>query len=222
MKKISLFFIFILFLLACPAYALSIDVDTPKTITADKIEYDLKTETIKTSGDTEIVNSTGQRMTLTDSYLSKDGSSLTGDDIKLWLGSHVYIESDNIIREEDETIALNATFTACDDCDAYGDAWKISTQKIVHDMNDKDAVQSALFLKIIAHGFDHIAVRAVFRQTVPHNQNGAAFLIRLFQKSRFFNAVALALVFGTNFHGSCRFHRIKQSSVRVFGRVFIF
>lgn len=137
MKKISLFFIFILFLLACPAYAVSIDVDTPKTITADKIEYDLKTETIKTSGDTEIVNSTGQRMTLTDSYLSKDGSSLTGDDIKLWLGSHVYIESDNIIREGDETIALNATFTACDDCDAYGDAWKISTQKIVHDMNDK-------------------------------------------------------------------------------------
>lgn len=135
MKKITSVFVFCA--LYTSAFGASIDMDSPKTITADKIEYDLKTETIKTSGDTEIVNQTGQRMTLTDSYLSKNGSSLSGDDIKLWLGDHVYIESDNITREGPDTTALHATFTACDNCDAYGDAWKISTRKIVHDMNTR-------------------------------------------------------------------------------------
>lgn len=135
MKKLPPFFIFCLSIGA--AGAASIDLDTPKTITAEKIEYDVKSETIKTSGNTEIVNSSGQRMTLTDSYLSKTGDNLSGDDIKLWLGEHVYVESDRIIREGQETIADDATFTACDNCDAYGDAWKISTTKIVHDMDSR-------------------------------------------------------------------------------------
>lgn len=119
------------------ARAASVDIETPKTITADKIEYDVQSETIKTSGNTEIVNESGQRMTLTDSYLSKNGDSLSGDDIKLWLGDHVYVESDNITRSGVETVAYNATFTACDNCDAFGDAWKITTQKIVHDMDSR-------------------------------------------------------------------------------------
>ncbi len=135
MKKINLFLILCLF--TAPAYSASIDVNTPKTINADKIEYDVQNKTIKTSGETEIVNQSGQRMTLTDSYLSENGESLSGDDIKLWLGNHVYIESDKITREGPDTIAYQATFTACDDCDAYGDAWKISTKKIVHDMDDR-------------------------------------------------------------------------------------
>ena len=118
-------------------YALSVDTDTPKTITADKIEYDVKSKTIKTSGNTEIINESGQRMTLTDSYLSKNGESLSGNDIKLWLGDHVYVESDNIIRDGDDTIAYDATFTACDNCDAYGDAWTITTKRITHDMESR-------------------------------------------------------------------------------------
>lgn len=134
MKKTSPFLIFCL--VTAAARGASIDVETPKTITADKIEYDVKAETIKTSGNTEIVNQSGQRMTLTDSYLSQQGDSLSGNDIKLWLGDHVYIESDNIVREGNETIAYKATFTACDNCDVYGDAWKISTRKIIHDMED--------------------------------------------------------------------------------------
>lgn len=135
MKKTSAFLVFCI--LPVAAGAASVDMETPKTITADKIEYDVKTETIKTSGNTEIVNASGQRMTLTDSYLSKNGENLSGDDIKLWLGDHVYIESDNITRDGIETIAYNATFTACDNCDAFGDAWKITTQKIVHDMDSR-------------------------------------------------------------------------------------
>ena len=118
------------------AYGASVDIETPKTIVSDKIEYDTKTDTIKTSGSTEITNQTGQRMTLTDSYLSQNGNNLSGNDIKLWLGDHVYIESDHIVHDEDTTIAYKAMFTACDDCDAYGDAWEIRASKIIHNMNE--------------------------------------------------------------------------------------
>lgn len=136
MKKI-IFASLLCFLNVIAYGATSIDINTPKTITSKKIEYDLNTDTIKTSGETEIINESGQKLTLTDSYLSKDASSLSGDDIKLWLGNHVYIESDNITREGADTIALNATFTACDGCDAYGNAWEISTTKIIHNMDKK-------------------------------------------------------------------------------------
>ena len=134
-KKLYLFFI-VLFVSA-DADAVSINMDEPRTITADKIEYDVKSETIKTIGNTEIINQSGQRMTLTDSYITSKGEELSGDDIKLWLGNHVYVESNNITRKGDLTIARRATFTACDDCDEYGDAWEISTYKIVHDMNER-------------------------------------------------------------------------------------
>ena len=135
MRKLAAFLLF--FALPVSVMGASVDIDAPKTITADKIEYDVKSETIKTTGDTEIVNASGQRMTLTDSYLTKNGENLSGDDIQLWLGDHVYIESDNITRSGAETIAYHATFTACDNCDAYGDAWKITTRRIVHDMDTR-------------------------------------------------------------------------------------
>ncbi len=129
------------FLLACivpaAAGAMSLDADTPKTIVAPKIIYDVKSETIETAGDTEITNASGQRLTLKDSYISKTGDELAGDDIKMWLGNHVYVESDSIIREGDITIARDATFTACDNCDRYGDAWSITATKIKHDMDSR-------------------------------------------------------------------------------------
>ncbi|MBE6457202.1 MAG: LPS-assembly protein LptD [Alphaproteobacteria bacterium] len=121
----------------CSAWAIAINPNEPRTIKADKIEYDVKSETIKTSGNTEITNKSGQRLTLTDSYITQKGEELSGDDIRLWLGNHVYVESDNITRKGDLTIARKATFTACDDCDAYGDAWEISTYKIIHDMDSR-------------------------------------------------------------------------------------
>lgn len=136
MKK---FYGFLTIMAATTSYAvaLSVDMNEARTITADKIEYDVKTESIKTLGNTEIVNQSGQRLTLKDSYITQQGDELSGNDIKLWLGNHVYVESDNITRKGDLTIAREATFTACDDCDAYGDAWKISTYKIVHDMDTR-------------------------------------------------------------------------------------
>ena len=136
MKKI-LFIIFSNILYVSSSYALAINMEEPRTIIADKIVYDVKSETIKASGDAEITNKSGQRMTLTDSYISQRSTTLSGDEIKMWLGNHVYVESDNITRDGELTIARHATFTACDDCDSYGNAWEITTSKIVHDMQDR-------------------------------------------------------------------------------------
>lgn len=136
-KMKTLFGFLVLITIYADAYAATVDLNEPRTITADKIVYDVKSETIETKGDTEIVNQSGQRMTLTDSYISQKGSQMSGDDIRLWLGSHVYVESENIMRDGDLTIARRATFTACDDCDAYGDAWEIWTYKIIHDMDTR-------------------------------------------------------------------------------------
>ncbi len=113
------------------------DVNSPKTIKSEKIEYDVKTGTVKTRGKTEITNAAGQRMTLRDSYLSGRGEQLSGDDVKIWLGQHVYIESDNVTRNGADTIARNAMFTACAGCDSFGNAWEINATKIVHDMDDR-------------------------------------------------------------------------------------
>lgn len=114
--------------------AVSVDFNEATTIRADKVEYDLKSETIKTTGKTEITNKSGQKMTLTDSYLTKDGTNLSGNDIEIWLGKHVYMQSENITRQGDKTVAQDAIFTACKNCDSFGDAWEISSVKITHDM----------------------------------------------------------------------------------------
>lgn len=117
--------------------AAPLDVNSPKTIKSDKIEYDVKTGSVKTTGKTEITNAAGQRMTLKDSYLSSRGEELSGDDVKIWLGQHVYIESDNITRDGADTVAHNAMFTACANCDDFGNAWEISATRITHDMDDR-------------------------------------------------------------------------------------
>lgn len=135
MKKGILIFTSLFISSAC--YAIAIDTDSPKLIQAEKIEYDLKTETIKTTGTTNITNKSGQKMTLTDSYITRGGKDLSGSDIQIWLGPHVYMESDQITRDGDITIARDGTFTACKNCDSYGDAWEITSKKIKHDLDSR-------------------------------------------------------------------------------------
>lgn len=119
------------------AFALGVDMNAPKTIKSDKIEYDFKSETMKTSGNTEITNSTGQTIKLNNASFSKDASFASANDIELWLGSNVYIRAEEITRDIPETIAKNAVFTACDKCDSFGNAWEISGNKIIHDASEK-------------------------------------------------------------------------------------
>ena len=130
-------FAFLLLFISGPLFAITVDTDTPKTIQSEKIEYDVKSGAIKTSGKTEITNASGQRMTLTDSYLSKNGDTMAGKDVEIWLGEHVYIKSDSVTHNGPDTIAKHAEFTACDGCDDFGNAWSIWASKITHDMDER-------------------------------------------------------------------------------------
>ena len=136
MKKIYSFLMGV-FIFNASCYALSIDANEPRLIVADKIEYNVKAEEIKTVGNTEITNKSGQRMTLTDSYISQQSGGIAGNDIQLWLGQHVYVETNNVERTGDLTIARDATFTACSECDSYGDAWDVWSRKIVHNADTR-------------------------------------------------------------------------------------
>ena len=54
--------IFLVLLITANAVAIEIDEKSPKTIKSDRIEYNLKTSTIKTYGNTEITNDAGQKI----------------------------------------------------------------------------------------------------------------------------------------------------------------
>ena len=131
------FYVLSLMLISHAAYAISVDLNEPTVIKADKIEYDLKSETIKTVGKTEISNKSGQKMTLQDSYITKNGTDLSGNDIQIWLGPHVYVESENVSKDNNVTIAKGASFTACKNCDSFGgEAWEISAKEIKHNLDN--------------------------------------------------------------------------------------
>ena len=132
---------FISFLSICVlptfAMALGVNMNEAKTIKSDSIEYNVKTEEMKASGNTEITNASGQRIKSNSLTISKDKNSVSSNDIELWLGKHVYIRAKEITRDGVETVAKNAEFTACDECDDYGNAWEISSKKVIHDSNEK-------------------------------------------------------------------------------------
>ena len=119
------------------AFALGVNMNEAKTIKSDTIEYNVKTEEIKTSGNTEMTNASGQRVKLDNLTLSKNQDNITADDIELWLGKHVYIRAKTITRNGAETIAKHAEFTACDGCDDYGNAWEIFSNEVIHDADEK-------------------------------------------------------------------------------------
>lgn len=127
---------FIFLCIAHNVYCADSIMETPKTIIADKIEYNVKSSEIKTIGKTEISNINGQKLTLTDISFSNKESKFSGQDIQLWLGEHVYIESGYIERNGDETIANDAMFTACDGCDTNINAWEITSNRINHVLSD--------------------------------------------------------------------------------------
>ncbi|MDR1361512.1 MAG: LPS assembly protein LptD [Rickettsiales bacterium] len=130
MKKQILPFAFCL--LPFAAQAAMLDANAPKTISAPKIEYNVKDASIKTTGRTEITNASGQRMTLKDSYLGSKGDNAEGSDIELVLGSHTFVKADSVVRKDQDTIAQRATYTACYGCDEFENAWEISTSKLTH------------------------------------------------------------------------------------------
>jgi len=119
------------------AFALGVNLDEAKTIKSDKIEYNVKSEEMKTSGNTEMINASGQRVKVDSVTLSKNATNVSAQDIELWLGSHVYIRAKEINRDGSETIAKHAEFTACDGCDSYGNAWEIFANRVIHDSDER-------------------------------------------------------------------------------------
>ena len=126
-----------LYFFSLNAFALGINMKEPKTIKSDMIEYNVKTEEIKTSGNTEMTNISGQRVRVNNVTLSKNQTNVNAEDIELWLGSHVYLRAKTITRDGDITTVKDAEFTACDGCDDYGNAWEIFGKTVIHDSNEK-------------------------------------------------------------------------------------
>ncbi len=137
MNKLKYSFLLCAALFCATAYAITVDLEEPRTIVAPRIEYDLKSDILKTVGETEITNKSGQRLTLVDSYINQKSEGVAGNEVKIWLGDHVYVESDNIVHKGDITTARHAMFTACDGCDSFGNAWQMSTYKIVHNNDSR-------------------------------------------------------------------------------------
>lgn len=119
------------------AMALGLNLDEPKTIKSDRIEYNAKSDKITTSGKTEIVNQSGQTVKLNGGTIDKKEDSMSARDIELWLGKNVYVRAEEVTQKINETIAKQAVFTACDKCDAFGNAWEISGNEVIHDKSEK-------------------------------------------------------------------------------------
>ncbi len=117
------------------AFAL-IDSDSPKTIVADKIEYNSKTKSVSTVGNAEITNTAGQRITLQDSHFSNQMQEMGGQNVDAKLGNHLRLSADNVVKDGELTVARHAVYTACDDCDSDTNAWEVSASKVVHSEDD--------------------------------------------------------------------------------------
>ena len=129
-------FLFVCFYVSS-AMAIGVNTDEPKTIKSDTIEYNVKTEEMKVSGNAEMTNASGQRVKLNNLTISKDKSAISTKDVELWLGQHVYLRAKEIEKNGPKTVALKTEFTACDGCDAYGNAWEIFSTKVIHDSDEK-------------------------------------------------------------------------------------
>ncbi|MDR0967449.1 MAG: LPS assembly protein LptD [Rickettsiales bacterium] len=136
----KLFGLFFITFTALPQWAfsdMSVNTDTSKTITADKIEYNTNTKAIKTTGDTKIQNQSGQSLNLRNAYVA-DKNIASGDDITLYLTPHTRITADSITKTDGNTSALDATYTNCAECDKTGEPWKISASRVYHDDTKKN------------------------------------------------------------------------------------
>ncbi len=141
MKKLIAFFTSSFCLGITGAFAF-INLEEPKTVKAEKIEYNINDKTIKTTGKTVITNESGSKVTLLDSYLSNQSNGLSGqaNNLELFLGKSGYIKAESATKDDTISISNDAMFTFCHNCDEYGNAWEITSKEIIHNSVDKDFV----------------------------------------------------------------------------------
>ena len=141
MKDLFLILCSLLFALcAGAAGAVGLDADAPKTITAEKIEYDLKAKSIKTAGETTITNQTGQKVTLVDAYLGDRNIQAGGGRIVLYLSPRTRVTAESMEKDGDVTTALDPTYTTCAGCDESVEAWVLSASRMTHDKIAREMV----------------------------------------------------------------------------------
>lgn len=110
--------------------------DSGYTVKSDKIEYDMKNNSIKTHGFTELENSKNQKIISNGTYYDKENMILDGNDLELYFNENIYIKAEKIQQSKNNIVSEKANFTACHNCDNFGDAWNISTSKIFYDRNN--------------------------------------------------------------------------------------
>ena len=130
-KVIILFF----FLIVFPLIVFGENVDYEE-IKAEGINYNIKTGAIKTTGQTKVVGIGGKKMTLRDGYITK--KSADGKNISMEWTEHTYMTAEKLYKKDDLTYADNVSYTACHNCDSFGDAWTIHAVDMTHDAKGKD------------------------------------------------------------------------------------
>lgn len=131
MKKFLFIIHYALFVF--PLYATDVEY---KDISADKINYNAKSGNMVTSGKTEIVGKTGQRVTLLDAYMSKQNAG--GNDVIIQWNERTRIVADEFQKDGQITQADNMELTACYKCDPVGTAWTIHATDMTHYADEKN------------------------------------------------------------------------------------
>ncbi|MDR3208648.1 MAG: LPS assembly protein LptD [Rickettsiales bacterium] len=130
-KKIIFLSVFFFYSAACRA-----EVVEYKEINAEKINYNVKSGEIKTGGKTEVIGKSGEKLTLVDAYASKgraDGKHLLVEwDKRTLMTAETLSKSGNLTRAE------NVTYTACHNCDSFGNAWTVHATDMKHDSDKKN------------------------------------------------------------------------------------
>ena len=105
-------------------------------INADKVIYNPKSGEMKTSGQTEIISKTGQKMTLADAYVFQNKAA--GKGISVEWDNHTLMTAKTLDKNGDMTVAKSVTYTACHKCDEAGTAWTVHATDMTHDAVAKD------------------------------------------------------------------------------------
>ncbi|MDR0804133.1 MAG: LPS assembly protein LptD [Rickettsiales bacterium] len=128
---------FIAFVFAPLAATAALDLNTPKTLTADKITYDARGGSLQISGGGRLETADGQTLTMGDSYFSGNGQNIAGRNLDLNLGNHMRLSAETMERAGFITRAERAVYTACDGCDEGVNAWEIHAEKLKHDNSER-------------------------------------------------------------------------------------
>jgi LPS-assembly protein len=133
MKRAYVFCILLSIFCAAAARSAGLDSDEPKTISAEKIEYDVGLKSVRTIGKTTITNQTGQSISLTDAYLGDGNDKLGGRGITLFLTKRTRITAARMSKEGNISSAEEVTYTACANCGDKSEAWTLSASGMTHD-----------------------------------------------------------------------------------------